>query len=329
MQTGTLPYSSLLSLLQENHAYLTETSIISYYDREFRAYRSLRPEDSLDASEITELEVLIKGSIESEVGCLIDRISDLEKKVLKLEQRLGIHEEPMPSPSPEPQQIDIAMLYAAPLVRVGVLRDKDCGNWNVDFAKERRKLLEVLEKNKIHATIKFEFATLENLSAVMECKPKIIHISCHGYYKKTAEKEFVLAFESSKKIGTCDEVTPTRLQNILQPFINYEGIVIVSACHSQAIGHVFLDAGVKYVITIHDQCKIHDEAAIEFSVIFYRNLFKGKTISQSFIEAKNGVTEMQASISACCCVHNHPPTCQAKNKGHEEHTPNHDCMCKH
>ena len=162
---------------------------------------------------------------------------------------------------------------------------------------------------------------------MLECKPKIIHISCHGYYKESLNNEFVLAFESSKKIGVRDEVNPGRLKRILQPYSNYEGIVIVSACYSQAIGHVFLEAGMKFVITIHDQCKIHDEAAITFSVTFYRNIFKGKTISQAFQEACDRVSAMQTNISTCCCVHNHVRSCLAKNKDHSEHTPTAACKC--
>lgn len=320
-----LTYSKLLELLTENSAYLSETTLISYYCPIIGAYRLLGTNDSLPVSE--DIEILIKGSIESEIGCIVDQIGDLEERIFGLNHRISNQEEiPIP-PTTAKQQIDIAMLYAAPLVRKENIYIKNCDYWNLDFSKERNKLLEVLSRNEIKATIKFEFATLENLSAALECKPKIIHISCHGYYRNNSKNEFVLAFESSKNIGMRDEVTPIRLKNMLQAFKNYDGIVIVSACFSQAIGHVFLEAGIKYVITIHDQCKIHDEAAIEFSVIFYRNLFKGKLIIQSFREAIKGVSAMQSNISACCCLHNHAKSCQLKNKRHEEHTPDEDCKC--
>ena len=126
-----------------------------------------------------------------------------------------------------------------------------------------------------------------------------------------------------------DEVNSERLRKILETHNNYDGIVIISACYSQAIGQVFLDAGIKYVITIHDQCKIRDEAAIEFSVIFYRNLFKGKSIAQAFEEGKNGVNAMQTRITTCCCVHNHQPKCifTKQSKNHSDHTPHQDCLC--
>jgi nucleoside-triphosphatase THEP1/SpoVK/Ycf46/Vps4 family AAA+-type ATPase len=329
IKTGKIEYNQIIQLLKDDYAHLSENSTISCYFNTIKAYKRLRETDFLDITEDSYIELLIKDCIDIELGYLIDKFNDLEQRIWGLEQRLANQEE-VKSNIGLKQNIDIAMLYAAPLIRREGVKIRDCDNWNLDFSKEKNKLIDALKKNEIRASILFEIATLENLSAVLESKPKIIHISCHGYYKykDKLRNEFVLAFESSKQIGMHDEVTPERLKKILQPHSNYKGIVIVSACYSQAIEQVLLEAGINVGITIHKECKISDEAAIEFSVIFYRNLFKGKTIRQAFEEAKNGVSSMQTTTPACCCTHNHSPNCLAKKKGHSDHVPNdQSCSC--
>ena len=53
-------------------------------------------------------------------------------------------------------------------------------------------------------------------------------------------------------------------------------VVVVSACHSENIGKVFLNAGAKHVICIRKDEEITDKASILFSKVFYNKLFQGQ-----------------------------------------------------
>ncbi|CAG9321183.1 unnamed protein product [Blepharisma stoltei] len=328
LQQSCIGYTDILDLLIEYQAYVDKETILSIYDQEICAYRKLKKDSIIDISNDEDIEIQIKNSEKSEIGHLLYRVADIEDDIWNLTVQKNVEEIIEPVAERNAEIIDICMLYAAPLIlKDGAFKVKECDNWNLDFNAERRKILDAFERNQIYASIRFETATLQHLSEILECKPKVIHISCHGYYKKNRSNEFVLAFEDSECLGMVDEVDRSRLKKILEPFSQYFCIVIVSACFSQAIGNVFLEAGIKCVITIHDQCKILDDAAIEFSSSFYRNLLMGRTINDSFLEAKNSVKI--GMHNTCCCAHNHKRNCLWKgSNNHRSHSPDESCGCE-
>jgi CHAT domain-containing protein len=65
----------------------------------------------------------------------------------------------------------------------------------LDFETERRMILETFKRNEIGADIRFDAATTEKLLEVLDSRPKIMHISCHGYYDESKAQNFYLAFE--------------------------------------------------------------------------------------------------------------------------------------
>ncbi|OMJ67077.1 hypothetical protein SteCoe_35861 [Stentor coeruleus] len=325
VESGKLSYNQVVDLLKSHYAYLSENFKLSLYDNTLESYCQLLPDAFCTISENADIDILIKDCQLSELAYLVDKVKDLEQRVWGLEQRLVNHEV-LPDPEPIIQNFDIAILYAAPLARKEGFKIKDCENWNLDISKESRRIKDAFRINEINTVIRFEVATLENLCAVLECKPKIIQISCHGYYKETDQHKFVLAFESTSSIGLREEVTQEKLRRVLQPYKNYDGVFFLSSCFSHAIGQVFLDAGIKNIITIHEKCKIHDEAAIEFSVVFYRNFLRGRTIQVAFDEACKGVERIQSKLMTCCCAHNHSK-CPIKNQEHALHDPSKNCVC--
>ena len=126
---GLIKHSEIILLLHEHYAYLSETSLISYYCHKNNAYRRLQSTGFLELVEGQDIEILIKGCTESEFAFLIDKINDLDERLWGLEQRLGNQEEASPSySSKEDAVIDIAMLYAAPLVRQEGIKIRDCDN---------------------------------------------------------------------------------------------------------------------------------------------------------------------------------------------------------
>ena len=73
-------------------------------------------------------------------------------------------------------------------------------------------------------------------------------------------------------------------------------LVFVASCHSENVGKIFHNAGVKHVICIREKQKISDEATITFSNSFYKNLFKGNSICQAFKLAQDVITNNQICI---------------------------------
>ena len=68
----------------------------------------------------------------------------------------------------------------------------------LDFESERLQIINALNRNGTGGSIRFDAATVERLIEVLEYKPKIIHISCHGSYDPIKGNQFYLAFEQNK-----------------------------------------------------------------------------------------------------------------------------------
>jgi hypothetical protein len=83
-------------------------------------------------------------------------------------------------------------------------------------------------------------------------------------------------------MGALDKVTPERLRSLLPDHRNYADVIFVSACYSENIGQVFLDAGFPCVICVHSSCEILDDAAMLFASRFYHGIMLGRTIGDSF-----------------------------------------------
>ncbi|CAM9141129.1 unnamed protein product [Chrysoparadoxa australica] len=59
-------------------------------------------------------------------------------------------------------------------------------------------------------------------------------------------------------------------------------IVFLSACHSESVADVFVEAGVRHVIAIRGTEKVLDRKALEFTDTFYSHLLMGKTVAEAF-----------------------------------------------
>ena len=66
-------------------------------------------------------------------------------------------------------------------------------------------------------------------------------------------------------------------------------LVFLAACHSERIGEVFVNSGVKHVICIKQQQEVLDEAALTFTKFFYKALMNRTTVCDAFIQAKSQV----------------------------------------
>lgn len=327
---SSLTKAHIQELLKSHHAYIDQQTIISYYNVELEAYTKLDDSVTFDPQENEEVELIIKNSKLSEYPSIIDKVEELKNFIYDLEKQGGDQDEEEENFSQIRQEIDIAVLYAAPLVKGDRLKMKSCEGFNINYSREKEHMLKEFKDNAIDTEVRFEVATLKNLRMIMSLNPKIVHISCHGYYIKNLT-DFVLAFESSEMVGLTEEVSQNSLRGVLKGYPNFSGIFMISACYSEAIESVLVEAGIKYFVVIHKDCKIHDNAAIDFAVKFYKHLFLGNEISRSFDFAWNHLKKIGSDVQeVCCCVHKHSETCpfaQSENM-HLEHTPNPElCHC--
>ena len=113
-------------------------------------------------------------------------------------------------------------------------------------------------------------------------------------------------------------------------------LVMVSACHSQTIGEVFLEAGVPAVVAINSSFKVYDDAARAFAATLYAGLAQNLRAREAFEKAQNFVAahKHRLEVFSCCCAHPHTDDCkwlqECREKGslyaHELHVPK--CKCK-
>lgn len=235
------------------------------------------------------------------------------------------------------KDIDMAYLFADPLFSRGA--DKNIKAYNyvaLDLQTEYNQLVSCLKKTRKQMHLIKEAITMESLQEVILMNPKIIHISCHGDYQqmKNDKKEFYLSIEGEngeeQKLFVQQLKELLGIQNDSMPRHNIQ-VAIVSACHSEQIGNVLLEAGIPVVISVNADQGIMDEAAKIFMKTFYRNLLNGHSISASFEAARRQVQMSSKNMSVCCCAHPHTDDCawfkffqQDPVKAHEIHMQ-HDC----
>ncbi|CAN0221959.1 unnamed protein product, partial [Ectocarpus fasciculatus] len=61
-------------------------------------------------------------------------------------------------------------------------------------------------------------------------------------------------------------------------------LAFISSCASEPIGNAFVEAGVPHVVAVKHNEEVGDEAAMDFSPVFYDALFEnvGRTVKQAF-----------------------------------------------
>ena len=106
----------------------------------------------------------------------------------------------------------------------------------LDFDSERNTIMNTLQNTGIGVNFRFDAATIENFSDVLDFNPTIIHISCHGNYDPDNAMQFYLAFEQSQKLGVLEKLNSDMLKTLLGARQKYDGVVFVSAWYSGAIG---------------------------------------------------------------------------------------------
>jgi hypothetical protein len=74
--------------------------------------------------------------------------------------------------------------------------------------------------------------------------------------------------------------------------------VFVAACKSKFVGSMFQKAGVKHVICVDEKAEVLDEAVLNFTSRFYKNIFQGEHICRAFDLAQAEVEVHQSKGQA-------------------------------
>lgn len=235
-----------------------------------------------------------------------------QKNSLSLELELGSSSPRSNRLFQESQNVDIAIMYAEPLVKREdgqIYSQPDA----VDYEEECNKIYEVLESKHMRIDLIIEIASRDNLVSVLSKGPKILHIMCHGEYDP-ARGQFYLCFENND--GELDPLYASDLRAILEKLNPDIKLVFVNACHSEQVARVFADAGVPSVIAVQSQLQIADIVARNFAQKIYGYLFDGYPIGQAF-QASRLAIKSPNSLS-CCCAHAHKAGCRWHRKAQVE-----------
>lgn len=206
-----------------------------------------------------------------------------------------------------------AILYSNPLLEIVQKKNRTVQsiqpNDPVDFYGESTEILRSLASKNVALRVHIECATAERLGGMIEEKPSIMHIMCHGDYD-VVKKEYFLEFENSR--AELSKLYPSLLKEKLGgKDLSDIHLIFINACHSQAIGECFLEMGVKAVVVAQSEHKINDEFAKMFSNYFYTEIIEGKPIGEAYKNAKSQLKSLKLNAKdSCCCGHSHKPTCK-------------------
>eukprot|EP01138_Halocafeteria_seosinensis_P012847 gb/GECG01013124.1/.p1 GENE.gb/GECG01013124.1/~~gb/GECG01013124.1/.p1 ORF type:complete len:691 (+),score=66.27 gb/GECG01013124.1/:1-2073(+) len=196
--------------------------------------------------------------------------------------------------------ITIGYLYADP-----ILHEDGSPVQRIDFHLESRKIRQQLQqisppvgpfapvRRKERAeTIDVRWleaiATLENMKILLSKGIDILHYSGHGTPQGISFEQGVVEDDSVKQqqqLGVEKIVNTEELRNLLHD-THRPKLVLVSACHSEAVAQVFTDAGIPYVVSVPQDSSVEDISAISFAKCFYERLLRGETVRKAFERAQ-------------------------------------------
>jgi len=169
------------------------------------------------------------------------------------------------------QHPKILCLFSAPLVTLdGEPLDA------LDMKAERDAIVRELSECEKDVSLRIGCATIDELAESVEEGFNILHLSGHGH------EEFLL-FEDGK--GGGQPVLGDYLKRLIRLGGPFE-LAIVSACYSEKIGEMLVEAGIRHVVAIKCDVPVLDCAAIAFIGQFFRSLFQGGSIQKAYEMAK-------------------------------------------
>lgn len=243
--------------------------------------------------------------------------------------------------------LDFGILYSEPLVSYDVINQRNprattnspIDHQPVDFVGECNMILNIVKELNKNLNIVLKCLTSDSLLELINAKPKILHLICHGDIDVTTG-EYYIECENLRA-----ELLPLGSKKLQELLTNNENIskiklIFINACHSQQIAQLFLDLGVECVVSIQKDSKIVDHISKDFAQYFFSSLLDGSEIEHAFVKATQLVTlnynNNENEFHSCCCAHLHKEHCSwysyARENGnypaHLKHIPRYtECKC--
>ncbi|MBU7017340.1 MAG: tetratricopeptide repeat protein [Theionarchaea archaeon] len=146
----------------------------------------------------------------------------------------------------------------------------------LDMKSERDVLVRELSSCKRACFLRIGSSTVDELTRGVEEGFNILFVSCHGHQES-------LLFEDGK--GGSQPVSGDYLKKLIGAGRSFK-LAFVSACHSEKIGALLVEAGIPHVVAVKSDVPVLDQAAIVFVGQFFRSLFRGESVQKAFDMAK-------------------------------------------
>ncbi|MBU7024398.1 MAG: CHAT domain-containing protein, partial [Theionarchaea archaeon] len=165
----------------------------------------------------------------------------------------------------------ILYLFSAPLVAPdGSPLDM------LDIETEREALIEKLSLCHKDILLRIGYATVNELIRSIVEEFNILFFSCHGH-------EDMLLFDDGK--GGSQPVSGDYLRKLIRMGGPFE-LAVITACHSEHIGNMLAQAGIRHVVAVRSSTPVLDRTASTFVGEFFRSLFRGDPVEKAFRMAK-------------------------------------------
>jgi len=292
---------------------------------------------NIKPNELKYLQIHLKEEKNLDINEIEKYYKQIKSKISQIEQMKKSNQ------LKKSKKIDLFFLYASPIVSFNkVLEKYEELAKPINYREEIKNLVHIFDKPKNEYICFFECSTEKKFIETLIKVPKILHISSHGTLSK--KNEYSLCLENR---GELNEIPQSRLTQILKTYskqLKKINLVFASTCHSQFLGNLFLENGVKNVICIQGMTPIAEKAALQFSENLFNEIIKGNTIQEAFFKAQQRVQSSKEKesfrINNCCCYnHSHWPSCPYgplntnKNENkikyiHENYHSKNKCECE-
>ena len=244
-----------------------------YQDESKKAFRTIKDE-FIQINEKIILEFHINGIKNSFIRNLKLRKKYVRDEIIKIKSKVNRYSDIL-------TKYDLVYLFSSPMIKNENYQEHESP---ISYMQEISTIIDLMENSKKAIRCKFECIGEDVFRDVLNnYQTKILHISAHGCFDG---KKYSLCLENLKDKGQNMLMNIQKLEYLLlnSNKINLSQIdlVVVSTCYSEDFANLFIKYGVKNVIYIKKRTEVIDEISLKFVKYFYKELFEGKSIKESF-----------------------------------------------
>ena len=108
-----------------------------------------------------------------------------------------------------------------------------------------------------------------------------------------------------------DPIYTDRIKTILDNKNENIQLIFIQSSQKEEMMKIFAESNISYIISVQQTNfgDDDDKLVTQFSNMFYKEYFDGKSIPQSFNNALNDISAAHLNCYVCCCAHEHDPNC--------------------